>query len=135
MAALADSLPPRYAAVPYVAAGLGLRPGEVFGLEVADADFLRRSVTVARQPDEHRKVGPLKTDSSYRTLPLPAVIADVLAAHLAAEGRRDGLVFADAAGGPVLRNSFSKVCARPWLGPVSATPCACTTFGTPTPRR
>jgi integrase len=115
VAALAAALPPRFAAVPYVAAGLGLRPGEVFGLDVADVDFLRRSVAVARQLDEHRKIVPLKTPSSYRTVPLPVVVADVLAAHLAAEGRHDGLVFTAAAGGPVLRNSFSKV----WRGAVA----------------
>jgi len=107
VAALAGALPARYAAVPYVAAGLGLRPGEVFGLEVGDVDFLRRSVTVARQLDEARKVGPLKTASSSRTVPLPTVVGDVLAAHLAGEDRRDGLVFADETGRPVLRNSFA----------------------------
>ena len=115
VAALAAALPPRYAAVPYLAAGLGLRAGEVFGLDVADVDFLRRSVTVARQLDEKRGLGPLKTSSSYRTVPLPAVVADVLAAHLAGEKRRDGLVFLDAEGRPVLRNTFLKT----WRAAVS----------------
>ena len=41
-------------------------------------------------------------------MPLPTVVADVLAAHLATEGR-DGLVFTNTAGRPVLRNSFTKV--------------------------
>jgi integrase len=138
VAALAAALPPRYAAVPYVAAGLGLRPGEVFGLQVSDVDFLRRSVTVARQLDEHRKLGPLKTESSYRTVPLPATVGDVLAAHLAGglghpdpDAHRhghldqmsnhqlgDNLLFTDAAGGPVLRNSFSKV----WRAAVRMSP-------------
>jgi integrase len=107
VAALSAALPSRFAAVPYVAAGLGLRRGELFGLEVGDVDFLRRSVVVARQLDEHRMTGPLKTASSYRTLPLPTTVADVLAAHLAREQRREGAVFLDAGGDPVNRNSFN----------------------------
>ncbi len=55
-----EELPERYRAVVLVAAGLGLRPGEVFGLEVADVDFLRRRVRVARQLDQHGVVAPLK---------------------------------------------------------------------------
>ena len=105
---LSRGLARRYSAVPDVAAGLGLRPGEVFGLEVADVDFLRRTVTVVRQLDDQGRRVELKTGSSYRTVPLPAVVADHLAAHLAETGKRDGLVFTDAAGDPVKRNSFSK---------------------------
>ncbi len=51
---LADALPPHLRAVVYVAAGLGLRPGECFGLDLADIDFLRRSVKVTRQLDAAR---------------------------------------------------------------------------------
>jgi hypothetical protein len=36
---------------------------------------------------------PLETASSYRTVPLPQDVADELAAHVAAAGRLDGLVF------------------------------------------
>lgn len=99
--AIQAALPERLQAVPLTGAGLGLRPGEVYGLKVSDIDFLRRSVTVSRQLDGTRQVAPLKTAASYRTLPLPQVVADALAAHLAAASRRDGLVFADAKGGPV----------------------------------
>jgi integrase len=44
--ALADALPDRFRATVYVAAGCGLRLGEVLGLEVAHVDFLRRELHV-----------------------------------------------------------------------------------------
>jgi integrase len=98
--AIATALPARFEVVPMVAAGLGLRPGEVFGLEVADLDFQRRVVTVTRQLDGKRQVAPLMTAASYRTVLLPKVVGDALAAHLAAAGRREGLVFQEADGRP-----------------------------------
>jgi integrase len=42
---LADAVPPRYSALIVSGAGLGLRPGELFGLTVDRVDFLRRTVT------------------------------------------------------------------------------------------
>lgn len=41
--------PERYQAVPVIAADLGLRQGEVFGLRVVDVDFLRQRVLVRQQ--------------------------------------------------------------------------------------
>ncbi len=105
--ALAEALPPRYRAVVYVAAGLGLRPGECFGLDLADVDFLRRSVTLVRQLDAARNLAPLKTPSSYRTVPLPQAVADELARHLALFGK-GGLIFQAPDGRPVTRNSFER---------------------------
>ena len=109
--AIGEHLPARTRAVVYVAAGLGLRPGEVFGLKVSDVDFLRRSVRVERQLDDSGVLVPLKTDSSYRTIPLPDVVALELSRHLAEHGR-EGLVFTGVDGRPVKRNSFSKT----WRG-------------------
>ena len=105
--AVAAALPVHYRAAVYVAAGLGLRPGEVFGLEVADVDFLRRSVRVTRQLDDVGRLGPLKTSASYRTVPLPDVVAAELAQQVERAGI-GGLVFP----GPVKRNTFSKVWRR-----------------------
>jgi integrase len=109
--AIGQQLPSSSRAVVYVAAGLGLRPGEVFGLMVSDVDFLRRSVRVERQLDDYGKLVPLKTDSSYRTIPLPDVVAVALSEHLAERGR-EGLVFAGTDGRPVKRNTFSKTWRR-----------------------
>lgn len=108
VALLSSKLPAGMRVVPYLAAGLGLRPGEVFGLEVADVDFLRRTVRVERQLDERGRLAPLKTAGSQRTVPLPAVVAERLAAHIAATGRRSGLVLAGRSGEAVRRNSFGK---------------------------
>jgi len=111
--AIGAELPARWRAVVYVAAGLGLRPGEVFGLKVSDVDFLRREVVVDRQLDDHGKLVPLKTKASYRTIPLPDVVALELSRHLE-HHRREGLVFVGRDGQPVKRNSFAKT----WRGAV-----------------
>lgn len=111
--AIGDALPARWRAVVFVAAGLGLRPGEVFGLAVRDVDFLRRAVRVERQLDDSAQLVALKTDSSYRTIPLPEVVAVELSRHLADHhGGCDGLVFGGLDGRPVKRNSFSKTWRR-----------------------
>jgi integrase len=91
-----------------MSAGLGLRPGEVFGFKVSDVDFLGRRVSVVRQLDESQQLAPLKTVSSFRTVPLPDVVSVALAEHVKRTGRREGLVFAGMNGAPVKRNSFGK---------------------------
>ncbi len=64
---------------------LGLRIAELLGLRVADVDFLRRTVRIEHQSHGVRRdLVPPKTASSRRTVPLPTVVADALAAHLAA---------------------------------------------------
>jgi integrase len=86
VAAVAAALPHRYRAIMAVAAGLGLRQGECFGLAVDDVDFLRGVVHVRRQV---RIVGsrltfaPPKTGKT-RDVPLPESVALALAAHLEA---------------------------------------------------
>lgn len=47
--ALIDAMPERYRALVILAAGTGLRQGEVFGLTTGAVDFLRRSLRVERQ--------------------------------------------------------------------------------------
>lgn len=81
-AALAD----RYRIVVTIAAGLGLRQGEVFGLSPDDVDFLRGQVEVRRQvkllANGHQLFGLPKFRRS-RTVPLPNSVRDDLAAYLA----------------------------------------------------
>lgn len=99
VAKLADAVPDRYRALVVVSAALGLRQGEACGLTVDRIDFLRRTVTIDRQVvsrgrAEEAGFGPPKTPSSVRTIPLPATVVDVLAAHLAEFGEGpDRLVF------------------------------------------
>jgi integrase len=94
-------------------AGTGMRQGEVFGLTVDRIDFLRREVRVDRQlltrPGRRTEFGPPKTPASVRTIPLPQVVVDALAAHLADHPAGEhGLVFT-LAGAPITRQAFGHV--------------------------
>lgn len=87
--ALADALPRRYAAIPKLVAGTGLRPGEVFGLETDCVNFLRKVVRVRQQLVTSTTkgcpayLGETKTPQSVRTVPVTGATIDMLAAHLA----------------------------------------------------
>jgi integrase len=115
--ALNGAMPERYRALVLTGAGLGLRPGELFGLAVDRVDFLRRMVRVDQQLVRVRggvELAALKTEGSYRSVPLPATIGDALAAHLArwpAEGER-GLVFTNERGAPIQAYPFSVLFGR-----------------------
>ena len=116
--ALVQALPERFRALAVLAAGTGLRQGEAFGLTVDRVDFLRRTVTVDRQlvqmPGGKAVHGPPKTAASYRTVPLPQVVAEALAEHLrAVPVGEDGLLFTGATGVPLRRTGFSSAVWRP----------------------
>jgi integrase len=69
-----------------LAAGLGLRQGEVFGLAVDDVDFLRARVEIRRQVKmfaNGKQVFALPKGNKTRSVPLPDIVRDELAAHLA----------------------------------------------------
>lgn len=110
VAAVRDALPPQLQALVTLAAGTGMRQGECFGLTVDRVKFLERTamvdqqlVTVAGQPPT---LGPPKTQASNRTIPLPQVVVDALAAHLAEfPAGPDGLVFT-MSGKPITRSAF-----------------------------
>ncbi len=109
--ALADAVPNRYRALVLLAAGSGMRQGECFGLTADRIDFLRRIVHVDRQlvtvSGRAPFLGPPKTPASVRTIPLPTVVVDALAAHLAAyPPLEDGFVFVTDAGRPIRRTAF-----------------------------
>ena len=84
--ALIQAMPARYRALIVLAAGTGLRQGEAFAVEVEAVDWLRRTLRVDRQlvllPGGEPYIAPPKTPASYRTVPLPQVVIDALAAHL-----------------------------------------------------
>jgi integrase len=110
--ALIAAAPDRYRALVVVAAGTGLRQGECFGLTVDRVDFLRRTVKVDRQlslmPGGGPVLAPPKTEASRRIVPLPAVVVDAVAAHLARfPVGADGYVFTNDAGEPIRRTRFS----------------------------
>ena len=66
---------------------MGLRWGEVAGLRVGRLDLLAGTLTVAEQltrgPKGVTVFGPPKSTAGRRTLTIPAVLGDMLAAHLA----------------------------------------------------
>lgn len=110
VATLAEAAPAALSAAVVLAAGTGLRQGETTGLTVDRVDFLRRSLRVDRQlvtPSTGAPfLGPPKTASSYRTVPLPRLVVEALAGHLAELAPNDdGLVF-HVAGKPIGRNRF-----------------------------
>ena len=89
--------PDRYRVVPIVAAGCGLRQGEVFGLRIQDIDFLRHTVHVRQQVKLLADNQPILTPPKggrTREVPLPDTVAAELAEHLRSyPPQPDGLVF------------------------------------------
>lgn len=108
--AVRAALPAPLQALVTLAAGTGMRQGECFGLTVDRVRFLERALTVDRQlvavPGHAPSLGPPKTRASHRTIPLPQVVVDALAAHLAEfSAGSDGLVFT-LSGKPITRSTF-----------------------------
>lgn len=72
----------------------GLRRGELLALKWSDFDFEERSVTVRRALEVDRlddysvKEKPPKSDSSKRTIPLPASVVDELRRYKVAQAQR-----------------------------------------------
>jgi integrase len=121
---LEAAIPPRFRAMVTLGAGTGLRQGEAFGLSVDRVDFLRRTLTVDRQlitlAGREPYLAPPKTQASVRVIPLPQVVVEALAGHLAAfPAGDDGFVFTSVEGRPLRRQHFS---ARVWRPAVAATP-------------
>lgn len=111
--ALHDAMPKELQALIVLAAGTGMRQGELLGLTVDRIDFDRRELHVDRQliTDSwtRTRFGPTKTRASNRTIPLPQVVVDALAEHVGTFPLgRDGLVFT-LDGEPITRQLFGHV--------------------------
>ncbi|HEY2206996.1 MAG TPA: site-specific integrase [Pseudonocardia sp.] len=101
---LSENVAPRARAMIITQAGLGLRLGEILGLRVSDVNFLNRTVRIEFQRDRETMglVAP-KTPRSRRTIPLPRVVADALAAHLSEYSpAADGGIFTGDRGKPYM---------------------------------
>jgi integrase len=76
----------RLRAAVLLAAGTGMRRGEVFGLTEDRVLFLERKIVVDRQLVGVREGGPVfgppKTRASVREIPLPTSVAEALAKHI-----------------------------------------------------
>jgi integrase len=119
VAAVVAAMQDRYRGTAVVASGCGLRQGEVFGLRVADVDFLRRVLHV-RQQAKHVTgqgvvIAPPKGRRT-RIVPLPDTVAAVLSEHLRAyPAAGDDLVFTNSTGGPINRGSYNTRVWKPAL--------------------
>jgi integrase len=113
--ALVAAMPERYRGLVLLTVGTGMRQGEVFGLTLDRVDFLRRTLTVDRQlvgiSGRVPFFGPPKTPASVRVIPLPTVIVDGLAAHLAAFPAED-LIFTNESGDMIRRSNFGTMWRR-----------------------
>jgi integrase len=128
---LADTIDPRYRTLVLTAGYTGARFGELAALQPRDLDLGRRRVTITRSLAEVRGViteTEPKTAASKRTITLPQVVVDDLAAHIDHQGTgRTDRVFTAPQGGPLRRRSFRQ---RFWLPAVEASvgqPCGFTT--------
>ncbi|MGB8770357.1 MAG: site-specific integrase [Candidatus Korobacteraceae bacterium] len=98
---LLEQLQPPYSVMVILAACLGLRVGEILGLQWGDVDLLNATLTVRRTVYQYH-VGPAKTAYSEAALPLALEIVAALRNWLAcASYRAEGdFVFPSAKGGP-----------------------------------
>ncbi len=111
-----------YGPVYALAVSTGLRLGELLGLEWSDVDLAGRRLTVrrtlARAAGTGWALAEPKSTKSRRTIPLAAVAVDALRRQADRQDKardaagsawqdRDGLVFTDAAGRPIIPESVS----------------------------
>lgn len=110
---------PWYRRLVLVAAGSGLRAGELRGLTEDRVDWLRRTIKVDRQLAERALVwGPAKSGASYRTVPVAKSVIDVMAEQLAERGRGPGgLIFTNRSGGCIRQPALNKALSGA-LGPL-----------------
>ncbi len=111
--AVAEAAGLRYRALILLAGGTGLRLGECLGLTVDRIDFLRRELHVVQQlvdvTGTEVHLGPPKTPSSRRTVPVPDLVLEALAEHIAAYPRGPwNLVFANTRGGCLDRRNLHR---------------------------
>jgi integrase len=108
-AVLASLVGDRLYALAVLALTLGIRPGELFGLQWNQVNLrtgtIRITANLKRNAEGWYLKGP-KTEASKRPLPLPAFVLAALKTHQAQQKaeklyRRDSFVFCDKAGEPL----------------------------------
>ena len=105
----------------------GLRRGELLGLRRQDLDFENDIIRIRqslRYLNGKPSVGPLKTKTSRRDLPMLPVIKDALLCHLnGTETYSDDLVFHSSTGNPAypntIRKTFTRLALRAGLPPIT----------------
>lgn len=119
LVAVADALPAEHRPMVWLGAILGLRWGEVAGLQMGAIDLLGRTLAVERAvvrgPKGRPELGQPKSEAGHRTLAMPTALADLLGAHAKALGitaaNPDVLLFPAPDGGPL---RYSNWLRRTW---------------------
>ena len=115
---VAERIGDRYRVLVLVAGFVGLRVGELLGLERRHVNLLHQTITVEQQEQQMANgelvLGPPKSDAGVRTLVLPPFLAKELEQHLARFSGPDprDRVFPGERGGPLRRH----VLAKHWSG-------------------
>ena len=118
VAAVIAGHPERFRAMPVVAAGAGLRQGEVFGLRVQDVDFLGRTLHVRQQVKViHGRPAPAPPKGrKTRTVPLADAVAVALSERLRAFPTGEGgLIFTSREHKPMSRTYYNTHIWKPAL--------------------
>jgi integrase len=111
---LADAMPDRHRCLVIVAGFVGLRLGELLGLERRHVNLLHRTLTVEQQQQEMNSgeviIGPPKSYASRRTIALPTFVVPELEGHLErfALPGPEGCVFPGELGGTLRRLTLHK---------------------------
>jgi integrase len=117
---LAAAIKDRYRLVVLTGAYSGLRFGELAALRLDDLDLLRRTLRVdeqlSRLGSSRMTPGPLKWKKAYRTIGIPAFLAEELAAHLSAFPSSTDFVFSYESGGPLDYERFRVRHRHPAVG-------------------
>ncbi len=110
---LANAIDPRLRCLVLLGGFVGLRTGELLGLERRDVDLMHRVIHVRRQAQEingHRIITEPKTEAGVRSLSLPGALVQSLEAHIAANAAPGpaGAVFTGRSGLPLRRADLSE---------------------------
>ncbi|MDO4613598.1 MAG: tyrosine-type recombinase/integrase [Actinomycetaceae bacterium] len=112
IAEIAESMPDDLGVFVYLAGWCGLRYGEIAALRRRDVDLaagvIRVRYAVKRSPSGGLVIGPPKSESSRRDVPIAAPVMPVLRAWLdSTDGGDDDLVFRASNGSPVANNRLT----------------------------
>lgn len=69
----------------------GARPGEILALRRDDLDFAKSTLRIERTISERGEITPPKTQSSRRTIEMPAIVKNALQHYIAKAGIQDAL--------------------------------------------
>jgi integrase len=94
---LAENLPPKWRLLVWLPFFTGLRPSEALGLTIDRIDFNKKEIIIDRQLSRDNSIvfaAKLKTEASYRVIPLAGELERIIKEHLATYGvGPEGLLF------------------------------------------